>query len=227
MPNPSRSDTQYVVQLEVAGPAAMFTRPDTGATPISYPVPTYSAARGMFDAVVWRPHAYIHPTRVEICCPIRYERYVTNYGGPLRKQDQIRRNNNYQLNATILVDVCYRIYGVMRVKRSTVGKDRPQLRRRRGKDWAPELKRLFEKRLTHGQTFYTPCLGWKEFVPTYFGTFREGTAPEASINDIIPSLLHSMWERRQLNPAFKQNWSIVNGVMSYEHPTPPEVHRAQ
>ncbi len=35
------------IALEVAGPAAMFTRPDTGATPISYPVPTYSAAKGM------------------------------------------------------------------------------------------------------------------------------------------------------------------------------------
>ena len=42
------------IDLEVAGPAAMFARPDTGATPISYPVPTYSAAKGMFETVLRR-----------------------------------------------------------------------------------------------------------------------------------------------------------------------------
>ena len=52
---------KYEVALEVAGPAAMFTRPDTGSTPISYPVPTFSAAKGMFEAVAWLPHAYIQP----------------------------------------------------------------------------------------------------------------------------------------------------------------------
>ncbi len=30
----------YEVQFEIEGPAAMFARPDTGSTPISYPVPT-------------------------------------------------------------------------------------------------------------------------------------------------------------------------------------------
>jgi|SRR3990172_213031 len=94
----------FEVVFEIAGPAAMFTRPDTGSTPISYPVPTFSAAKGMFEAVLRRPHIYGHPTRIEICNPVRYERYVTNYGGPLRKQDQIKNNNNYQLIATIIVD---------------------------------------------------------------------------------------------------------------------------
>jgi CRISPR-associated protein Cas5d len=105
------------IALEVAGPAAMFTRPDTGATPISYPIPTYSAAKGMFEAVLRRTNIYIRPTRVEICKPIRYERYITNYGGPLRKHAQITGNNNYQLIATILVDVHYRIYAAVKEKK--------------------------------------------------------------------------------------------------------------
>ena len=54
--------SEYRVALEVAGPAAMFTRPDTGSTPISYPVPTFSAAKGMFESVAWLPHTYIQPT---------------------------------------------------------------------------------------------------------------------------------------------------------------------
>jgi CRISPR-associated protein Cas5d len=218
----------YTVSLEISGPAAMFTRPDTGATPISYPVPTWSAAKGMFESVLRRPHVYVHPTLVEVCKPIRFERYVTNYGGPLRSQGQINGNNNYQLRAMILVDVCYRIYGEVRMKQmSTRGNGKTQLRCRRGQDWRPRFKQLFDERLEHGQTFYTPCLGWKEFVPSYFGPFREGTQREPSVDDItIPSFLRSMWEHRQLKPEYVQDWRIVKGMMSYSHqmPTVEELH---
>ena len=41
----------YPVSFEVEGPAAMFTRPDTGSSPVSYPAPTKSALKSMF---VWR-----------------------------------------------------------------------------------------------------------------------------------------------------------------------------
>lgn len=212
------------VAFEIAGHAAMFTRPDTGSTPISYPVPTFSAAKGMFDAVLWRPHVYARPTRVEICKPVRYERYVTNYGGPLRKQDQINKNNNYQLIATILVDVCYRIHGEVQMKQmSTRGLGKTQLRRRRGQDWRPRFKSLFDDRLRRGQTFYTPCLGWKEFVPCYFGLFRQSTRRDTSVDDIvIPSFLRSMWKNRKLKPEFVQDWRIMKGMMSYIHQTPTE-----
>ncbi len=218
----------FEVQLEVAGPFAMFARPDTGSTPVSYPVPTWSAAKGMFDAVA-RLHysndsAWIHPTRVEICRPIRYERYVTNYGGPLRKQDQIRKDNNYQLHATILVDVCYRLYGEVKSKQSTRGRGMERKKRRTGKrDVQHELCDLLMTRLTRGQTFYTPCLGWKEFVPSYFGPFRPKTKPDVNTNEVIPSLLASMWRHHRLTPRFEQDWNIVNGVMSYNRQVPPEV----
>jgi len=221
----SAMQSPYAVALEIAGPAAMFTRPDTGATPISYPVPTFSAAKGMFEAVARLRSAYIQPRWVRICRPIRYERYVTNYGGPLRKPSQIKDDNKYQLNATILVDVCYQIFGEVRAKRRT----RAGAGRRRGlaghprkvpsgtrQDHEKVLFGLFKERLERGQTFYTPCLGWKEFIPAYFGPIREGTVPEVSITLVIPSLLHSMWEHRQLRPTFRQNVEIRNGVLRYE-----------
>ena len=216
---------EYEVALEVAGPAAMFTRPDTGSTPISYPVPTFSAAKGMFEAVAWLPHAYIQPMKVEVCRPIQFQRYVTNYGGPLRKPSQLKGKTSYQLIATILVDVCYRIYGEVQVKKtSSRGKDDPRWRKRRGaKDYYATLRDRFNERLETGQTYYTPCLGWKEFVPNYFGPLREGSKRELSIDDIvIPSFLRSMWEHRQLKPEYVQNWRIVKGVVSYIHQTPTE-----
>jgi CRISPR-associated protein Cas5d len=197
----------YPIALEVASPAAMFVRPDTGATPISYPVPTYSAVKGMFDAVLRRRNIYVRPSRVEICRPIRYERYVTNYGGPLRKTRQIDQGNNYQLIATILVDVCYRLFAEVKEKKRTG---------RRTSNYAEDFQREFDRRLHHGQTFYTPCLGWKEFVPSYFGPLRADTRPDQHANVIIPSLLHSMWERQRVSPMFRQNVEVKEGVMWYE-----------
>lgn len=212
----------YEVKFEIAGPVAMFTRPDTGSTPISYPVPTASAAKGMFDAVLRREHMYVKPTMVKICRPVRYERYITNYGGPLRKQGQIKDGNNYQLIATILVDVCYQVHGEIRMKQMSKRAGRTEQRPRRGQDWRPRFKEIFDERLRLGRTFYTPCLGWKEFLPSYLGPLRADTRTETSIDEVIPSFLKSMWEHRELKPEFVQDWKIVNGVMSYVNQIPTE-----
>jgi CRISPR-associated protein Cas5d len=105
MPHP-----HYSIQMEIAGKTAMWTRADTGDCPVSYPAPTYSATKAMFESVLWGPAIEITPTKVEICSPIQYHAYYTNYGGPLRKNKHIKEGNNYQLLATVLIDVCYRVY---------------------------------------------------------------------------------------------------------------------
>lgn len=54
----------YEVQFEIAGPAAMFARPDTGGTPTSYPAPTWSAAKGLFESVAFfvdGGHGFVRP----------------------------------------------------------------------------------------------------------------------------------------------------------------------
>jgi CRISPR-associated protein Cas5d len=69
-------------------------------------------------------------------------------------------------------------------------------------------------------------LGWKEFVPSYFGPIRERDEnsniiePDKTVNAVIPSLLHSMWEHRKLQPIFRQNVEIKEGVMLYEEGNP-------
>ena len=199
----------YAVQLEIAGPTAMFTRPDTGAAPISYPVPTYSAAKGMFEAVARYKSAYIRPTKVEICKPIRFEKYVTNYGGPLRKTNQIAGKTSYQLPATILVDVCFRVYGVVEEISSAPN----------GNNHLHALQEIFLRRLRKGQTYYTPVLGWKEFIPSYFGPVREcNTIVQKDINMSIPSLLHTVFDRPEdgmYKPVFRQDVKIREGVLHY------------
>lgn len=101
---------RYPICMEVAGHTAIWTRPDSGDCPCSYPAPTYSAVRGMFESVLWGPAVLVIPTKVELCAPIQYHSYATNYGGPLRSGTSVKGGNNYQLFATVLTDVCYRLY---------------------------------------------------------------------------------------------------------------------
>ena len=82
----------YEVSLEVSGPTAMWTRPDTGDAPVSYPAPTYSAAKAIFESIVWLKSAEVVPARVEICSPLVFHTYLTNYGGTLRKSKSMERN---------------------------------------------------------------------------------------------------------------------------------------
>jgi len=201
-------EKEYLVEFEIAGPAAMFTRPDSGAAPISYPIPTFSAAKGMFEAIARLKSAYIRPIKVEICSPIRFHKYVTNYGGPLRKGSQIEKQSSYQLPATILINVCYRIYGEIKPMKN------PPI----PVNHLHALQEVFLRRLKKGQCFYTPCLGWKEFVPSYVGVFRPETIVNKEINQILPSLLHSVFDspiEGKVRPMFRQNVEIKEGVLKY------------
>lgn len=197
-------DKNYEVKFEIAGNAAMFARPDTGATPVSYPAPTYSAAKGMFESIARLKSAYIKPVRVEICAPIHYHRYTNNYHGPSRKSG----TDNFQLFATILTNVCYRIYGVAEeLERAPIDRTTNHLH---------YLKDKFERRLRNGRWYHVPCLGWNEFTPSYVGTFREITKVEESIELIIPSMLFSVFSApNKYEPTYKQDVWIKKGVLEY------------
>ena len=99
----------YTVQFEIAGPTAMWTRPDTGDAPVSYPVPTFSAVKGMFESICWLKSANVKPVKAEICSPLVFHTYSTNYGGPLRKSKIMKKGSSYQLLATVLINVSYRL----------------------------------------------------------------------------------------------------------------------
>lgn len=196
----------YPVQLEIAGPAAMFTRPDSGASFISYPAPTFSAAKGIFESIARLKSAYIRPTRAEVCSPIRYHRYVTNYGGALRNPQQM--DGSFQLIAVILVNVCYRLFGV--VEEATASPVPT--------NHVHALQQIFLRRVLNGQCFSVPVLGWKEFTASYWGPFREGTRVETSLDLEIPSMLHSVFSKPVsgvCEPRYERNVRIEKGVLTY------------
>jgi CRISPR-associated protein Cas5d len=209
--------SRYAVCVEVAGPLAMFARPDTGGTPTSYPVPTWSACKGIFEAVAMlgSGDAWVCPTRVEVCRPrgaaggsVRFQRYATNYGGPLRKADQIRKGASLQLFATVLAGVCYRLHGEVRGERL-----------QRGANARHHLQEMFMRRLAQGQCHHTPALGWREFTCSYCGEFRhDAYEVDRDLNLVIPSMLVSMWDNPhggQYSPRFAQDIRIEAGVLVF------------
>lgn len=210
----------YRVSMEIAGNTAMWTRPDCGDSPCSYPAPTYSAVKGLFESILWGPDVLILPRKVEICAPIQYHSYVTNYGGPLRNPISIKKGNNYQLFATVLTDVCYRMYAdvIQNPDKNNLSDSALQWDQ---KTTSPghAYQEIFNRRLKRGQSYATLALGWSEFTPSYVGGFREDTHVCTSMRDIeIPSMLRGMFlsgYAADYKAVYDVNLCIHKGVLEY------------
>jgi len=209
----------YPIKLEIAGDTAMWTRPDTGDCPVSYPAPTYSAVRNIFQSILWGEAISILPTQVDICRPLQFHTYNTNYGGPLRKQSEIKKGNGYQLGATVLTDVCYRLYADVVAKNMSEGESARTVEwRKRTTSPGHAYQEIFERRLKRGQCFHMPFLGWKEFTPSYVGPLREGTVP-ADVTTVLPSMFRDVdfsKGKKNISYAYDQNVIIEHGVLHFK-----------
>jgi len=201
---------KYEISMEISGPFAMWSRPDTGATPTSYPVPTWSAAKGIFESVAFfnDGKAWIRPVRVEICKPVdsvggelNFQRYTNNYRGPLKDKKKV----NFQFSTLILSDVCYRIYGVV--------ENGSGQHLKHGSNPCHALEAIFKRRLKKGQCHKTPALGWNEFVPSYWGPLRndeslsDATEVDIGVNLDLVSVLNQVFDKAvngQYKPRFQQ-----------------------
>ena len=210
----------YQISMEVAGDTAMWTRPDCGDCPCSYPAPSYSAVKSLFESVLWGPAITIIPRKVELCKKPVYHSYATNYSGPLRSPPSLKAGNNFQFFATVLIDVCYRLYADVVINKNKSGVSQQTLSWDK-KTTSPghAYKDIFERRLKRGQSFASLFLGWREFSVSYFGPFREQTTVCTQLPDIvIPSMLREVFSdgyRSDFNPIFDNNVCIHQGVLIY------------
>jgi CRISPR-associated protein Cas5d len=209
----------YPIEMEIAGNTAMWTRPDTGDCPMSYPAPTYSAVKAIFESVLWGPAVEVVPISVEICTPIKYHSYVTNYGGPLRHDNSFKSGNNYQLPATVLIDVCYKLHAEVKPNREK--KKLPD----RAVQWDQKTtspghayQAIFNRRLQRGQCYSVPVLGWREFTPSYFGVPRETSRACEGISAVIPSMLRQVFPggyKSGVSFVYDTEVAIERGVLKY------------
>lgn len=176
--------------LEVWGDYACFTRPEMKVERVSYDVMTPSAARAIFEAILWKPAIRWNVTRIEVLNPIKWISVRRNEVGktiaaPTAKQMAgvlgapmgiFIEDERQQRAGLFLRDVRYRIHGyfdfVPPEERKTNRSALPEL-------WADEQEQaqtvrmdetpakyaaMFERRAKKGQCFHRPYLGCREFA---------------------------------------------------------------
>lgn len=147
--------------VEVEGPLACFTRPELKTERVSYPVMTPSAAKGVLEAIYWKPEFDYVVTAIEVLAPIRWASVRRNEVTSMVTLDWVRgamadptlrfdvEADRDQRNTVFLRDVAYRIRAQVR-PRSHAGNPEATYREQ------------FRRRVDRGACFSQPFLGTRE-----------------------------------------------------------------
>ena len=185
----------YGVRLWVSGDFACFTRPEMKVERVSYDVMTPSAARGILEAIHWKPAIRWIVEAVHVLKPVRFQSIRRNEVGHKAPAASIRQamksgdisdllllvdEDRQQRAATVLVDVAY----VIEARFEMTAKAGPS---------DNEGKHLdsFNRRARKGQCFHQPSLGTREF-PARFRLDRGGTGLAADDRRNARSRLHAL-----------------------------------
>ena len=159
------------VRLRVWGDRACFTRPEMKAERVSYDVMTPSAARGILEAIHWKPAIRWHVNRIHVLNPIKFQSFRRNEVGAkasaANAASAMKRgttqglgllvDENRQQRATLmLVDVAYVIEAHFTLTDRAGADDTP----------AKHIS-MFNRRADQGQCFHRPCLGTREFAAEF------------------------------------------------------------
>jgi CRISPR-associated protein Cas5d len=174
------------VEVKVWGDFACFTRPEMKVERVTYPVPTASAARGILEAIFWKPEFAWRVLEVRVLKPIRYFSILRNEVNSRASERAARTwsdqgggydaaEDRAQRHTLALRDVGYVI--------------RAQAEVREGVDQDPaKFRDQFRRRVASGRCFATPYLGCREFA----AGFSDATGLEQPIDvteDLGPMLL--------------------------------------
>lgn len=153
--------------LEVSGDFACFTRPEMKVERVSYDVITPSAARAVFEAILWKPAIRWHIRKIEVLKPICWISLRRNEVGAVVPVGSVKSAMNkgvgdlalyvederQQRAGLFLRDVAYRLHADLDVL-PAVGANNPP-----AKFWE-----MFERRAAKGQCINQPYLGCREFA---------------------------------------------------------------
>lgn len=197
------TDKEYC--LEVWGDLACFTRPEMKVERVSYDVITPSAARAIFEAILFKRYAMRwQVTKIEVLNPVRWTTIRRNEVGAVAGKSVIYiEDKRQQKNTLLLKNVRYRIYAKLIY---IPVKDRPKeafVKHKPGEDENPvKYYSMFERRASEGQCFTQPYLGCREFAANW--KYVEDTAqlepPLPEDNDFGIMLFDMDFEGNPQNP---------------------------
>lgn len=165
------------VALRVWGEWACFTRPEMKVERVSYDAMTPSSARGILEAIYWKPEIRWVVNRIHVLTPIRFAnirrnelgtrgpsaRTISGYikGTATKELSQVIEDDRQQRAATLLRNVKYLIEAHYEVLDSS---EPPQ-----------KHYEMFKRRASKGQYFHHPYLGCREFAAGF--TWHDGDPP--------------------------------------------------
>lgn len=176
-------------KVRVRGELACFTRPEFHVERVSYEVMTPSAARGVLEAIHWKPAIRWVVTAIHVLAPVRFITFKRNEVSKRVSTDSAKSamrggglppyyadDDRQQRNTLALRDVDY----VIEAHFVTTAKWGPD-------DTIPKHVETFTRRLHGGQTFHQPYLGCREFA-----------AQVDPLEAIPPTRLEPNWRGRDL-----------------------------
>jgi CRISPR-associated protein Cas5d len=219
----------YGIRLLVSGQWALFTRPEMKVERVSYDVMTPSAARGILEAIHWKPSISWIVEEVHVLKPIRFQSIRRNEVGAKASTRAIGtatktgdignlvlivEENRQQRASTVLADVAYVICA------------RFELTPKAGAD-DNEGKHLdtFNRRARKGQCFHQPCLGTREF-PAQFELIEPGAPLPKAIDETreLGFMLYDIDHAGDRASMFFRA-TLDQGVVRVPAPDSPEIHR--
>lgn len=173
--------------LKVWGDHACFTRPEMKVERVSYDVITPSAARAVFEAILWKPEIRWTVTKIEVLRPIQWISVQRNEVGRVASADSAEKamragtgdlgiycddpSVRQQRAGLFLRDVAYRLHarfdmedGSKHIHRypELCGRFPPEPEAGQPENPAKYLA-MFQRRARKGQCFNQPYLGCREF----------------------------------------------------------------
>ena len=172
----------YGIKIKVWGEYACFTRPEMKAERVSYDVITPSAARGILEAIHWKPAIKWVIDKIHVLNKINFDNIRRNEVSGKILEGNIERamrgekvelyqsitEERQQRAAMVLRNVAYIIDAHFEMTAKAGESDNPE-----------KHYNIFLRRAREGQCFQRPYLGCREF-PAYFQLLEEGTKIQKS-----------------------------------------------
>jgi CRISPR-associated protein Cas5d len=217
------------IRVLVSGDHGCFTRPEMKVERLSYDVMTPSAARGILEAIHWKPAIRWIVEEIHVLEPIRFQSIRRNEVGAKMPIAAVRKaaktgdltglhliveDNRQQRAATVLCKVAYVILAHFELTAKAGADDNP------GKHLD-----IFNRRARKGQCFHQPCLGSREF-PARFQLIE----PQAPLPNAIDEtrdlgfMLYDIDHAGDHSSLFFRA-RLDRGVMKVPAPTSPEIRR--
>ena len=174
-----------LLRLKVWGENACFTRPEMKVERVSYDVMTPSAARGILEAILWKPAIRWRVEQIDVLRPIRWESVRRNEVGSVmspRTPHLFIEDQRQQRAGLFLRDVAYTIHARFEM----TAKAGPE-------DTSIKFQEMFLRRAEKGQSFHRPYLGCREFAAYFEPVLHDQPLPESiSESRDLGWMLHDM-----------------------------------